>query len=81
MLMTGCHRDCRLTNHGLEAAPLDLSFSASDEAGAGQVLQRLRAEEAADGSAATLAAGQSIPCAETDHVPPIFCHLANDVPT
>ena len=49
----------RLTNHGFEAAPPDLSFSPSDEAAAGKVLQRLRSEEAADGSSATRATGQS----------------------
>ena len=51
---------CRLTNHGLEAPVSDVNFEASDERAAGKVLQRLRSEEAADGSTATKASGQQI---------------------
>ena len=49
---------CRLTQHGLEAPASDVSFEASDERAASKALQRLRSEEAADGSTATKASGQ-----------------------
>ena len=56
MTICGPHR---LTNHGLEAPPPDSAFGTADEAAAGKVLQRLRSEEAADGSTAARAAGAS----------------------
>lgn len=49
---------CRLTNHGLEAPVSGVKFEASDGRAAGKALQRLRSDEAADGSTATKASGQ-----------------------
>lgn len=47
----------RLTNHGLDLTAEDARFDTADESAAAKVLQRLRSEEASDGSTATKASG------------------------
>ena len=47
----------RLDARGLQAAAKDSKFIGEDNVAAGKVLQRLRAQEAAIGNAATKAAG------------------------